>query len=310
MSASPPFSHNLAQLKKQAKDLLRELRVFTPAAIRRARKNYPRFERMSDEEICAASFTLQNAQHVVARECGYDSWEKLLSGLASKRFRRMEDLVDLDEDGVTVLLRECGHTDLVFSLQAASFQTREAILALFPEQIGLYFKRDIERLSLPPQVDAREIQRRVLEQMNRRVDVSDVPERLTNLQEDYQYRAMRDALQHKLTRTPSAQLPLADLADIFADMARIARREGVLGLRDLDSPSADDLFSIALHHIPGGTEPERIREILKEEQQQRPAEQQLYARKIIAGILAIQRGEDPEVIAQIVRKVAVYDHLD
>ena len=108
----------------------------------------------------------------------------------------MEDLAELDADGVTVLLRECGHTDLVFALQAAADQTRQKILGLMPERMRLYMERDIEQLSHHPQTDPGEFQRLVLQQVNRRIDVSDEPQRMANLEPEH--RAMRAALQQKL----------------------------------------------------------------------------------------------------------------
>jgi catechol 2,3-dioxygenase-like lactoylglutathione lyase family enzyme len=43
----------------------------------------PRFLKMSDSEILAASFKLSDAQEMVAREQGFDSWQALKTGLST-----------------------------------------------------------------------------------------------------------------------------------------------------------------------------------------------------------------------------------
>jgi uncharacterized glyoxalase superfamily protein PhnB len=43
----------------------------------------PRFLNMSDSEILAASFKLSDAQEMVAREQGFDSWQALNTGLST-----------------------------------------------------------------------------------------------------------------------------------------------------------------------------------------------------------------------------------
>ena len=73
MSAPSSSRHDLEQLKKQAKDLLKGHRASAPEVVRRIRRNFPRLAQASDAEIIAARFTLQNAQRVIAHECGYTS---------------------------------------------------------------------------------------------------------------------------------------------------------------------------------------------------------------------------------------------
>ena len=71
---------NLENLKKQAKLYLRwhRDRYFPVAA--RIRALLPRFDRLTDHEILAHSFKLSDAQELVARKTGFDSWEALRSG--------------------------------------------------------------------------------------------------------------------------------------------------------------------------------------------------------------------------------------
>ena len=74
---------DLENLKKQAKLLLRWHRErHFPVAVQ-IRALLPRFLNMPDSEILAASFKLSDAQQMVARQNGFDSWEALKTGLSS-----------------------------------------------------------------------------------------------------------------------------------------------------------------------------------------------------------------------------------
>jgi catechol 2,3-dioxygenase-like lactoylglutathione lyase family enzyme len=72
---------NLENLKKQAKLLQRWHRDrYYPVAVQ-IRAALPRYRHLSDPEILAAPFKLSNAQELIARQHGFDSWEALKTGL-------------------------------------------------------------------------------------------------------------------------------------------------------------------------------------------------------------------------------------
>ena len=74
---------NLENLKKQAKLILRWHRErHYPVAVQ-IREHLPRFLNVSDSEILAASFKLSDAQELVARQKGFDSWQSLKAGLSA-----------------------------------------------------------------------------------------------------------------------------------------------------------------------------------------------------------------------------------
>jgi catechol 2,3-dioxygenase-like lactoylglutathione lyase family enzyme len=74
---------NLENLKKQAKLILRWHRERHYPVAAQIRRHLPRFLNMSDPEILAASFKLSDAQEIVAREQGFDSWQALKTGLST-----------------------------------------------------------------------------------------------------------------------------------------------------------------------------------------------------------------------------------
>ena len=74
---------NLENLKKQAKLILRWHRERHYPVAAQIRKHMPRFVNMLDAEILAASFKLSDAQEMVAKEYGFDSWQALKAELST-----------------------------------------------------------------------------------------------------------------------------------------------------------------------------------------------------------------------------------
>src|SRR5882757_2270124 len=72
---------NLENLRKQAKLVLRWHRdCYYPVAAQ-IRSGLPRYSQMTDSEILAQSFKLSDAQELVARQHGFESWHALKTGL-------------------------------------------------------------------------------------------------------------------------------------------------------------------------------------------------------------------------------------
>lgn len=74
--SSLPERPNLEQLRKQAKSLLHAARAADASALERFRL-LPAFARKSVAELGAAGLALHDAQSVIAREHGFDSWNLL-----------------------------------------------------------------------------------------------------------------------------------------------------------------------------------------------------------------------------------------
>ena len=74
---------NLENLKKQAKLILRWHRERHYPVAAQIRTQLPRFLNMPDSEILAASFKLGDAQEMVARQQGFESWPALKTGLST-----------------------------------------------------------------------------------------------------------------------------------------------------------------------------------------------------------------------------------
>ena len=74
---------DLENLKKQAKLILRWHREGYYPVAAQIRGLMPRFLNVPDAEILVASFKLSDAQEMVARQHGFDSWQALKAGLSA-----------------------------------------------------------------------------------------------------------------------------------------------------------------------------------------------------------------------------------
>jgi ankyrin repeat protein len=71
-----PARPSLEQYKKQAKELLKAYRSANVESIRRVKRNHPRFEKLAEPGFEISKFALADAQLVIAREHGFESWPK------------------------------------------------------------------------------------------------------------------------------------------------------------------------------------------------------------------------------------------
>jgi catechol 2,3-dioxygenase-like lactoylglutathione lyase family enzyme len=74
---------NFENLRKQAKLVLRWHRDRYYPVAAQIRSGLPRFGQMTDPEILAQSFKLSDAQELVARQHGFESWQALKTGFST-----------------------------------------------------------------------------------------------------------------------------------------------------------------------------------------------------------------------------------
>jgi len=86
LSESANFDH----LKHQAKDLLRDFRSGQKAAFQRVREFHPKFLAVADTELRLQTFSLSDAQLLIAREYGYASWPRLKSVVAERHQEELQ----------------------------------------------------------------------------------------------------------------------------------------------------------------------------------------------------------------------------
>jgi catechol 2,3-dioxygenase-like lactoylglutathione lyase family enzyme len=88
---------NLENLKKQAKLILRWHRDGYYPVAAQIRSGLPRFGGMSDKAILSAGFKLSDAQELIARQQGFESWRALKAGL-----RSMPEPITFPDTAVTI----------------------------------------------------------------------------------------------------------------------------------------------------------------------------------------------------------------
>jgi ankyrin repeat protein len=90
-----PARPNLEQYKNQAKDLVKAHSLGLPAAFERIARHHPRLHKLPHAEIQSAPFTLTDAQLILAREHGFESWPKFAAHIETLRLiRTVADLPD------------------------------------------------------------------------------------------------------------------------------------------------------------------------------------------------------------------------
>jgi ankyrin repeat protein len=125
--ALPP-QPSLEQYKKQAKDLRKALAMQHAEALARARARHPRFAGPAAPEAHHTSFTLADAQLIIAREYGYEAWPKFTAAIraleAANSISSLLDPVAAFLEAASVP-RQATHT-------SGTLERAEAILAAHP----------------------------------------------------------------------------------------------------------------------------------------------------------------------------------
>jgi len=135
-----PARPSLEQYKKQAKELVKFFRAgqspkpsdseaIDSETVERVKKQHPRFAGLSRDEIARAKFRLADAQFVIAREHGFESWPKFASHVEAMAERSFAASV---EDPVAAWIEAaCVPRDTWHG--SGTLERAEAILAAHPE---------------------------------------------------------------------------------------------------------------------------------------------------------------------------------
>lgn len=91
MYSELPERVDLAQLKTQAKDLLKHLKNGERAAVDLVLDFHPQFKGMTITGVSGIQWKIADAQYVLARKYGFNSWEKLKVEIE----RRADDLFNI-----------------------------------------------------------------------------------------------------------------------------------------------------------------------------------------------------------------------
>jgi ankyrin repeat protein len=122
-----PARPNLEQYKKQAKDLVKDCGLGAAEAWARVRKHHPRFIQ-SGEESSAPRIALTDAQLVIAREHGFESWPRFAAHIATANLER--SVASLDDPVAAFIRAACVPRD--DSHSSGTLEEAELILLRHP----------------------------------------------------------------------------------------------------------------------------------------------------------------------------------
>jgi ankyrin repeat protein len=115
-----PARPSLEQYKKQAKELLKSYRSADAETIRRVKRNHPRFEKRAEPGFDVTKFALADAQLVIAREHGFESWPKFV-----QRIEVISSEIAALKNPVAAFIEA--------AIWHGTLEAAEAILAVHPE---------------------------------------------------------------------------------------------------------------------------------------------------------------------------------
>ncbi|MDA0337769.1 MAG: hypothetical protein O2782_21595 [bacterium] len=273
MSRPLPSQPNLRHLKNEAKKLHRDLENGAADAASRIAAHLPRLTGAAVPAVRAANVTLQETQHVLAREYGFATWADLAAAAASRidlePARRPLEQLSTDEvrgicHGVSRLVK--AHGDSVATIGPGDFYR-----AL--EGMGLQTSPSVREFvnlaadGVEPEVICRlarnrgdtvarnlEIRRRLVlegvDAIGQGQDPRFVLHRLDtvgNTGHPTRYREPEGTVAQlcaRLAQTPAAELHHDELAVVLADLACIVRNHGVAALAEvMDAVNDEDVHA-------------------------------------------------------------------
>jgi hypothetical protein len=158
-----PVRANLENLRKQAKALHRAFLNGDTDAIDRIRENLPRINELPEAEVAEAELSRQEAQHVLAREYGYATWEKLRMAVGAS----FEALADLPPAAIQEIFRHTERQDWIRALPQVSERMREAVFHACLTRSGVRELADEMAAYDPPPQEGDAAQQRILETVGR-----------------------------------------------------------------------------------------------------------------------------------------------
>ena len=333
MSKQLPPRSDLRQLKIQAKDLHKAHQQESPDAVRRIREFHPRFADFAEADLLVSRFALQDAQFVIAREYGFSSWPKLVIGVATaahnsppteESARLVRNL--LEEESDAEILGMVKAATLMLSLDVG--EAGELMKYLSDAEIEETIQGLSQLVNLP--AEGRQQALSACARIGRTVDLEAVdplgfgyvaleisvgPKKAAEIfarqnlpvpkkRPEYhprlsrEYLAMKRNLKQKLHHTPSAQLSLDELREAMVSMAEISRVEGILALEEMadESSRMENLLKDGIRLAVDGTGTNLVAELMATTMQTLMHSYEIRCRMIIAGVKAMQNGENPRIV--------------
>ena len=291
-----PAKPNLRRLRNEAKDLHKALAVGDPEAVARVARWLPRLDRGGS----AASVTLQEVQHALAREYGHRTWAEL-AAVAQPAFGALAALSDHD---MQVLLRETGHSDLVVSLKAADEAVKDRILGNMSERVRTFVSEEMEFLGPMPLIEVEEAQRRVAQQARQLGAAGRIawpPVSAAAPRQPEGTPETPDAVE--ALRQPLEALTIEEVCQACRGLRRMAEAAGILSLESVLEGVTSPFVREAIRLVVDGTEPDLVRNMLRTRAQTLVHALETRLALIREGMVSIRAGDNPRITVHKLRVI-------
>ena len=295
MPISLPAPTNLEFIKKQSKDLRRAFAEGDADALQRIHDHLPRARQLEDDDLRGLDLSLQEAQHALACEYGFDKWEDLLIAVEPPGF---EELIRLPGQVMTLLLREVDQRDLVCALIGASDEVVEDFLLsrCMSARVRAFIRSEIVFAGTPPAGKIEAARARIVAKV---LDLRERDQLTWPPSADTQASAAAHA--PDLPRTDRLSVPLLDmtadeLLDALAWATQEARREGIIALERHINRGSATLLTEGVQLATDGTNTDLLVDLLEIRAATILRARTTQARLAIEGWLSIEQGDNPSFV--------------
>jgi|GEM_PF-3428449 hypothetical protein len=228
--------------------------------------------------------------------------------MPAKKKIDFENIADLTDQEIQIMLRQLDTKDLALALLSASGRLKDRIFTNVSERVQGILKEEMKLGGSKAKAEVVSVQKRIVNTVGQLVEagavsikqaVKKAPVRKPKLSKTYVAgkRATR-----ALARKPYSDLTLEESDQLIVGLAEIARAEGVLEMGKL-TLGHDEILNTCVNVVVDGVDPRHIRQILGNLMESVLHQQEVKFQKAIEGLLAIQNGENPQVIGQKVKAI-------
>lgn len=201
---------------------------------------------------------------------------------------RFEELAKLADSEIQGMLTKIDQKHLVAALKGAGQDVKAKFLGSLPKRVRTFVNSEIESRTLT-EGEIQESQELIAE-------LAAKPKQPKPKKPGKRYLTMKAKLQETAAR-PLEELSFDEINRMFANMAEVARTEGILALQPIAEAAGDGLMGGGMRLMVDGTEPQLITDILEAEARSILREHQVKLEKVTMGIASLQQGTNPAILA-------------
>lgn len=297
-----PSNPSLKHLRHEAKELVKALKGGSSEAAGRVSRNLPRLDGSSTDAVLKGEVSLQEAQHVLAKEYGYRTWVELVEAVE----RAFEDLAKLSDDELLILLRTVDQKDMVVAIVDAptgpeAFRTR-ALMAM-SKRVRLFILEETEFAAPSPDESAAS-RARIWEsarQLGEQGKIDWPPgsgKRVAPSESEVAPEAPVLPQELSLFEKPLEELSLDEIRQALHGLANVAHEHDIVHWETMVDGVASSFVSEGLRMAVDGTEPDLLMDLLETRAQTLVRNQDVRLRVIIEGSASIAAGDNPRVVTR------------